>query len=103
MAPCDVGRVRHSTIDDAGPGRTIVKIAKLEVVPAQKLVQADVLKVLGHAIELAEAGELQCVALAGVRSDGHIFTNISLSRSRFEMLGAVTMLQSDIIKDVNEG
>lgn len=78
------------------------KIAKLDVVPAQKIVQESVVEVLERALDRAKAGEIQSIAVAGINEAGFAITNFSLTRSRFEMIGAIALLHDTIMRDLQE-
>lgn len=75
-------------------------IAKFHVVQASTVVQDDVVSALERALELAKSGNLQCIAISGVRADGYCYSRVSLSRSRFELLGAIDVTHNDLLREL---
>lgn len=61
----------------------------------------DVIELLQEALDMAQAGKLRAVAIAGLTTDQTVMTAAANRTDHCALVGAIAMLQHDVIEDPN--
>lgn len=65
------------------------------LVTRQELIEETVIHVLEAALEAAKLGKVSSVAIAGLNSEGEMWTDWSSAPSRVAQLGSIAYLQAE--------